>query len=99
MVEEVLNNKKAYKKFKEFVRFQNGDLSKFNIKEFGNVCNKWKSYYFKRLNYKKSLSIIISIFNLILIITLNLVSKYQRDKTLSDYNISYMIKYFLKKNR
>ena len=31
MVEEVLNNKKAYKKFKEFVKYQNGDLSKFTL--------------------------------------------------------------------
>ena len=31
MVEDVLENGKAYKKFKEFVEYQKGDLKKFKI--------------------------------------------------------------------
>lgn len=53
MVEEVINNKKAYKKFKEFVRFQNGDLSKFDIKANIKVIRSSESGILKNINARK----------------------------------------------
>lgn len=53
MVEEVLNNKKAYKKFKEFVRFQNGDLSKFDIKANIKVIRSPEAGILKNINARK----------------------------------------------
>lgn len=53
MVEEVLNNKKAYKKFKEFVCFQNGDLSKFDIKANIKVIRSPEAGILKNINARK----------------------------------------------
>jgi thymidine phosphorylase len=69
MVEEVLNNKKAYKKFKEFVRFQNGDLSKFDIKANIKVIRSPEAGILKNINARKEYRLKINMCLIFLALT------------------------------
>jgi len=53
MVEEVLENKNAYKKFKEFVKNQKGDLNKLKIDANIKVLRSSESGILKNINAKK----------------------------------------------
>ena len=59
------------------------------------VCKEWKRLYMINLGLKIGVIIIVPVFNVIFSILLDVVSKYQRDKTLSKYYTSYMIKSFI----
>lgn len=53
MVEEVINNKSAYKKFKEFVEFQNGDLTKLKIDAKVKIIRSDKSGILRNIDAEK----------------------------------------------
>ena len=53
LVKEVINSGKAYKKFKEFVQYQNGDLKKFKINANIKVVRSQKSGTLKMIDAEK----------------------------------------------
>lgn len=53
MVEEVIRNKKAYKKFLEFVKFQGGDIKKLKIDAKIKVVKSEKTGILKTINAEK----------------------------------------------
>lgn len=53
MVEEVISNKSAYKKFKEFVEFQNGDLNKLKIDAKVKIIRSDKSGVLKNIDAER----------------------------------------------
>lgn len=59
------------------------------------VCKEWRRLYLINLGLKIGIIVIVPVFNVIFSILLDIVSKFQRDKTLSQYYTSYMIKSFI----
>ena len=59
------------------------------------ICKKWKKLYMISLGLSIGIIVIVPVFNVIFSVLLDVLSKFQRDKTLSQYYTSYMIKSFI----